>query len=203
MPRWSGSSRSQAVRSASQEMALAPTDVAAIVASDGDSKRAAGWEISVATSGMDKSGMAEGRIRNAILIAGPTASGKSGLALELAERHGGTIVNADSMQVYSVLRTLTARPGRRRSAAGAAPALRTCSIRARPIRRGPGCATSWRSAAAANWKPGGLIFVGGTGLYFRALVGGHFGNAGDPGHGARALARTSLRNRGRPSCTGS
>ena len=46
----------------------------------------------------------------AILIAGPTASGKSGLAMALAERLGGTIINSDSMQVYRELRVLTARP---------------------------------------------------------------------------------------------
>src|ERR1039457_5500634 len=45
-----------------------------------------------------------------ILIAGPTASGKSALALTLAEKIGGTIVNADSMQVYRNLRIITARP---------------------------------------------------------------------------------------------
>src|SRR6266508_281456 len=46
----------------------------------------------------------------AILIAGPTASGKSALALRLAEKLGGVIVNADSMQVYRDLRVITARP---------------------------------------------------------------------------------------------
>ena len=46
-----------------------------------------------------------------ILIAGPTASGKSGLALRLAEQLGGVVINADSMQVYRELRVLTARPG--------------------------------------------------------------------------------------------
>lgn len=46
----------------------------------------------------------------AVLIAGPTASGKSALALDLAERLGGVIVNADSMQVYRDLRIITARP---------------------------------------------------------------------------------------------
>ena len=45
-----------------------------------------------------------------ILIAGPTASGKSSFAIELAERWDGEIVNTDSMQVYPVLRVLTARP---------------------------------------------------------------------------------------------
>src|SRR5436853_4068205 len=46
----------------------------------------------------------------AILIAGPTASGKSALALALAEQLGGVIINADSMQVYRDLRVITARP---------------------------------------------------------------------------------------------
>src|SRR5271169_2330112 len=53
---------------------------------------------------------------NAILIAGPTASGKSALALTLAEKLGGTIVNADSMQVYRDLRIITARPSPREEA---------------------------------------------------------------------------------------
>src|ERR1700758_2051442 len=48
--------------------------------------------------------------KDAVLIAGPTASGKSALALALAERIGGTIINADSMQVYGDPRTITARP---------------------------------------------------------------------------------------------
>ena len=49
-------------------------------------------------------------VHKAVLIAGPTASGKSALALALAERIGGTIVNANSMQVYRDLRVITARP---------------------------------------------------------------------------------------------
>ena len=48
--------------------------------------------------------------RRAVLIAGPTASGKSALALAIAERCDGVVVNADSMQVYRELRILTARP---------------------------------------------------------------------------------------------
>ena len=48
--------------------------------------------------------------RKPILIAGPTASGKSALALALAEHYGGVIINADSMQVYRELSTLPARP---------------------------------------------------------------------------------------------
>ena len=47
-----------------------------------------------------------------ILVVGPTASGKSTLALVLAEKFGGTIINADSMQVYKDLQILTARPNK-------------------------------------------------------------------------------------------
>ena len=50
------------------------------------------------------------RADKAVLIAGPTASGKSALALALAGKLGGTIVNADSMQVYGDLALITARP---------------------------------------------------------------------------------------------
>ena len=51
-----------------------------------------------------------GHVHRAVLIAGPTASGKSALALTVAEAIGGTIINADSMQVYRDLRIITARP---------------------------------------------------------------------------------------------
>ena len=47
---------------------------------------------------------------SALLIAGPTASGKSALAIRLAQRHDGLVINADSMQVYADLRIITARP---------------------------------------------------------------------------------------------
>lgn len=52
----------------------------------------------------------------AVLIAGPTASGKSALALALAERFSGTVINADSMQVYRDFRVLTARPAKEEEA---------------------------------------------------------------------------------------
>ena len=120
----------------------------------------------MATSGIEKSG-GEGRIRNAILIAGPTASGKSRLALEFAERHGGVIVNADSMQVYSVLDVLTARPSAEEMRH--APHLLYGHV-------DPGVAYStgaWLRdvvSLADNGKLSGApIFVGGSGLYFRAL----------------------------------
>ena len=48
--------------------------------------------------------------QDAILITGPTASGKSALAVEMAKRHNGVVINADSMQVYDTLHVLTARP---------------------------------------------------------------------------------------------
>ena len=53
---------------------------------------------------------ARGAAQRAVLIAGPTASGKSALALALAQELGGTVINADSMQVYRDLRIVTARP---------------------------------------------------------------------------------------------
>jgi tRNA dimethylallyltransferase len=110
-------------------------------------------------------------IRNATLIAGPTASGKSALALGLAVRWGGTIVNTDSMQAYSVLNVLTARPGPDDLAQ--APHLLYGHVH-------PGTAYStgaWlrdvTALAAGKALSGGPpIFVGGTGLYFRALLGG-------------------------------
>jgi len=105
------------------------------------------------------------------LIAGPTASGKSALALRLAEATGGEIVNADSMQLYADLRVLTARPSAAEAAQaphrlyGVADAAEAWSV------------GRWLRAAAdvlaeirARGRP--AIVVGGTGLYFRALTHG-------------------------------
>jgi tRNA dimethylallyltransferase len=107
----------------------------------------------------------------AILIAGPTASGKSRLALALAERLGGTVINADSMQVYRELRILTARP----SAADEARAPHALYGFV-PVREvysaGRYMADATRAigeARAAGLRP---IIVGGTGLYFKALLEG-------------------------------
>src|SRR5580765_8523027 len=87
-----------------------------------------------------------------ILIAGPTASGKSGLALELAAALHGTIINADSLQAYRDLRILSARPDdAERGSVGRWRALALAEIAA---------------AHAAGRLP---IVVGGTGLYLRAL----------------------------------
>jgi tRNA dimethylallyltransferase len=107
----------------------------------------------------------------AILIAGPTASGKSGLALRLAEKLGGTIVNADSMQVYRDLRVITARPSPDEEARvphllyGHVDAAENYSV-------GRWCrnvAEALKEIAAQGRVP---ILVGGTGLYFKALLSG-------------------------------
>ncbi|HEY0232354.1 MAG TPA: tRNA (adenosine(37)-N6)-dimethylallyltransferase MiaA, partial [Dokdonella sp.] len=108
---------------------------------------------------------------SAVLIAGPTASGKSALALALAEVTGGVVINTDSMQVYRDLRILTARP--------------TPDEEARVSHRLYGTvdtavnfsAGAWVTEAAAVLTKARAdkrlpIFVGGTGLYFKALTRG-------------------------------
>ncbi|ESZ23466.1 tRNA delta(2)-isopentenylpyrophosphate transferase [Mesorhizobium sp. L2C084A000] len=110
-------------------------------------------------------------MKNAILIAGPTASGKSALALDLAEHRGGVIVNTDSMQGYSVLDVLTARP----EAADLARAPHYLYGHVQP-------ATAYSTGAwlrdvmklidDGTFFERPVIFVGGTGLYFRALAEG-------------------------------
>jgi tRNA dimethylallyltransferase len=107
----------------------------------------------------------------AVLIAGPTASGKSALALELAQKTGGVVINADSMQVYRDLRVITARP--------------TPEDEARVPHRlyghvdagvnfsaGAWVADAGRVLAEARAQNRLPIFVGGTGLYFKALTRG-------------------------------
>ncbi len=108
---------------------------------------------------------------NAILITGPTASGKSALALDLARRHEGVVINADSMQVYDTLRILTARPSRA-DMDGVAHFLYGHVPASAPYSTG-----SWLRDVAdllATLKAEARlpIFVGGTGLYFKALLGG-------------------------------
>jgi tRNA dimethylallyltransferase len=108
-------------------------------------------------------------LKRALLIAGPTASGKSAAALALAERFGATIVNADSMQVYRDLRILTARPtsDEERVAShrlfGAVDGAVNFSV-------GRWALAAAEIVAASGEHP--VIFVGGTGLYFRALTEG-------------------------------
>jgi tRNA dimethylallyltransferase len=108
---------------------------------------------------------------DAVLIAGPTASGKSALALELAQATGGVIINTDSMQVYRDLRVITARPAPEEEAAvphrlyGHIDAAVNFS------------AGSWVADAALVLAEARAhhrlpIFVGGSGLYFKALTRG-------------------------------
>src|SRR5260370_40523946 len=109
--------------------------------------------------------------KRAVLIAGPTASGKSGLALALAEDLGGVVVNADSMQVYRDLRILTARPSTAEEARvphrlyGHIDAAETYSV-GRWLRD---VEPILAEAVRAGRLP---ILVGGTGLYFKALTKG-------------------------------
>jgi tRNA dimethylallyltransferase len=131
---------------------------------------------------------------NAILITGPTASGKSALALALAQRLDGVVINADAMQVYAELRIVTARP----SAADEALAPHAL-YGVRPA-ASPGSAAWWRGAAlaamAAAREAGRLpIVCGGTGLYFAALTEG-LSEIPDPGEAARAEARRLLAEHG-------
>lgn len=107
----------------------------------------------------------------AILIAGPTASGKSGLAVALAERLGGTVINADSMQVYRELRILTARPGPEDEQR--APHALYGSVSGAEAYSAGRYATDVASAIAAARAAGRTpIVVGGTGLYFKVLLEG-------------------------------
>lgn len=120
--------------------------------------------------------MSEGQVGRrhvgkAVLIAGPTASGKSALALEFALAAGGVVINADSMQVYRDLRIITARP--------------TDGDEARAPHRLYGHVDAALNFSAGAWlgdaakalevakAEGRLpIFIGGTGLYFKALTAG-------------------------------
>src|SRR5262245_57353530 len=107
----------------------------------------------------------------AIVIAGPTASGKSQLALALAERLGGSIINADSMQVYRELALLTARPGPS-EVARAPHALYGCVSGAEAYSAGRYARDAAAAVAAARDSGRRPIIVGGTGLYLRALLQG-------------------------------
>ncbi|SFV16960.1 tRNA dimethylallyltransferase [Methylobacterium sp. 174MFSha1.1] len=112
----------------------------------------------------------DGRVR-AILIAGPTASGKSALALALARRHGGVVINADSMQVYHDLHRLTARPAPEEEAQAPHRLYGTVDG-AVNFSVGHYLAEAGR-VLHETWAAGGLpIVVGGTGLYFMGLTEG-------------------------------
>lgn len=111
---------------------------------------------------------AEGQV---VVIGGPTASGKSALAVDLARTTGGVVINADSMQVYRDLEILTARPD--------------AADRARAPHRLYGILAGTERCSVARWREMALaeideahaagrlpIVVGGTGLYLRALMEG-------------------------------
>ncbi|MFV0410910.1 MAG: tRNA (adenosine(37)-N6)-dimethylallyltransferase MiaA [Paracoccus sp. (in: a-proteobacteria)] len=99
-----------------------------------------------------------------VVIAGPTASGKSALALEIAKAQGGTIVNADALQIWSCWRVLTARP----DAADMAAAPHALYGHVEPGR--VYSVGDWLNDVAA--LKGRLIIAGGTGLYLTALTSG-------------------------------
>jgi tRNA dimethylallyltransferase len=107
----------------------------------------------------------------AVLIAGPTASGKSALALDLAQKHGGMVINTDSMQVYRDLRVLTARPTQVEEALvphrlyGHVDAAVNFSA-------GSFVADAAKVLGEARAQGGLPIFVGGSGLYFKAITRG-------------------------------
>ncbi len=133
-------------------------------------------------------------VPHALIVAGPTCSGKSALALALAEALGGVVINADSMQVYRELRIVTARPSAEEEAR-APHAL----YGVRPAAEA-GNAAWWRGAAleamdtarAAGLLP---ILCGGTGMYFSSLVDG-IAAIPECGEAARAEARWLLAEHG-------
>ena len=115
--------------------------------------------------------MGRDKSRRPVLIAGPTSSGKSALALQIAAATGGAIINADSMQVYSDLHIITARPSK--ADVAAAPHLLYGHVDAgENYSVGRWCADAAqaiRDVEARGLRP---ILVGGTGLYFKALTQG-------------------------------
>lgn len=126
------------------------------------------------------------------MIGGPTASGKSGLALALAQKYGGVVINADSMQVYDGLPQLTAQPDNRdkdivpHRLYGALPPDKACN------------AASWRALAldeiaAAGAKGLVPVIVGGTGLYINTLMRGLSPMPEVPAHVRAAVAEEMVR----------
>ncbi|MBL4615990.1 MAG: tRNA (adenosine(37)-N6)-dimethylallyltransferase MiaA [Magnetovibrio sp.] len=109
--------------------------------------------------------------RSVLIIAGPTASGKSAMAMDVAEQYSGTVINADSMQVYKELREVTARP--------------SVADEKRVPHRLFGVLSGAESCSAGHWTElavgeiktcfdtGQLpVLVGGTGMYLKSLVEG-------------------------------
>ena len=106
-----------------------------------------------------------------VIIAGPTASGKSALAVDVAQAFDGVVINADSMQVYRELRVITARPS---AAEEASAPHRLYGV----LDAGTRCSAGrWVEMAKAEieaaWGSDKLpVVVGGTGLYLKALMEG-------------------------------
>ena len=108
---------------------------------------------------------------DAILITGPTASGKSAYALDLADRHGGVVINADSMQVYDTLQVLTARPSL--SDIRDIPHFLYGHVPAAARYSTGDWLRDMKSLIDRVRQQGQVpVIVGGTGLYFKALTGG-------------------------------
>jgi tRNA dimethylallyltransferase len=107
----------------------------------------------------------------ALLIAGPTASGKSALALAVAQRHDGVVINTDSMQVYRDLRVLTARPTPDEEALAPHRLYGTVDA-AVNFSAGAWVEEATRVLAEVRAKGQLPIFIGGSGLYFKALTRG-------------------------------
>jgi tRNA dimethylallyltransferase len=132
-----------------------------------------------------------------VVIAGPTATGKSALALRLAEAAGGMIINADSMQLYRDLRILTARPG---AADEARAPHRLVGILDADQPASVGRWLQLAQAAIAEARAAGqpAIVVGGTGLYLHALLHG-LAPVPDIPERVRTAARMRLAERGLPA----
>ena len=111
------------------------------------------------------------RDKQVIIVAGPTASGKSALALAIAERFGGEIINADSMQVYREFQVLTARPDTIEEARashhlyGILPAMESCSA-------GFWLEMALDVIADLHRRRRVPVVCGGTGLYLKVLMEG-------------------------------
>ena len=131
-----------------------------------------------------------------LVIAGPTASGKSALALRLAAAAGGMIINADSMQLYRDLRILTARPG---AADEARAPHRLFGIldAGEPASVGRWLQLAQAAIAEARAARQPAIVVGGTGLYLHALLHG-LARVPDIPERVRTAARMRLGERGLP-----
>src|ERR1700716_1364842 len=156
------SSNSQCAAPGEGSTAIAPSTIVE------SSAGLAGLQMSVATRDMQANSLSRSK---AVLIAGPTASGKSALALAFAQKTGGVVINTDSMQVYRDLRIITARPTVREEAL--APHRLYGHVDATVnFSAGAWVADAAKILAEAQATKRLPIFVGGSGLYFKALTRG-------------------------------